>query len=286
MMDLTHNQPLYDFGGSGPVMHLALANGFPPLTYAPLMQPFTDRYHVVSLPPRPLWNQPPETSSAPTWETLGSDLLAGFDAYSLDPIIGVGHSFGSIATIKAAIAQPQRFRALVLLDPTMLAPAIMQMINDARAIGQDHRMPMVEGALRRRSRFASRDEAFAYWREKPLFSDWSDDALWLYVDSLTRPAADGEGLELSWSAEWEAHYYRTIDTTIWDELARISPALPVLAIRGTTTNTFTADSADAFRIALPQADLIEIEGHGHLFPHSAPTQTRTLMQEWLSAHGL
>lgn len=286
MIDLTHNQPLYDFGGSGPVMHLALANGFPPLTYAPLMQPFTERYQVVSLPPRPLWSQPPAPDSAPTWDTLANDLLAGFDAYGLDSVIGVGHSFGGIATLMAAIAKPERFRALVLLDPTMLPPHIMQMIDDARAAGQDHRMPMVEGALRRRNRFASRDEAFAYWREKPLFSDWSDDALWLYVESLTRPAVDGDGLELSWSPEWEAHYYRTIDTRIWAELPRLSPVLPVLAIRGTTTNTFMAESADAFRAALPHATLIEIEGHGHLFPQSTPSQTHSIMHEWLAANSL
>ena len=280
------NQVLFDFGGVGPVMHLALANGFPPQTYRPLMQPFTAQYRVVSLPPRALWLDPPPLDSAPSWRTLAEDLLAGFDAYGLDGMIGIGHSFGGIATLLAAIAQPERFRALVLLDPTMLPPHILQLVDEARAAGTDHRMPMVEAALRRRSRFADRDEAFAYWRAKPLFADWSDEVLWLYVDSLTRPAADGDGLDLTWSPEWEAHYYRTLFTEIWPELPKLNDQLPVLAIRGTTTNAFLAESAVSFREALPDATLVEIEGHGHLFPHSAPAQTQAIVAGWLAEQGL
>ena len=266
-------------------MHLALANGFPPQTYQPVMQPFVDRFRVVSLPPRALWLDPPPPESAPSWRTLADDLLAGFDAYGLDAMVGVGHSFGGIATVLAAIAQPKRFRALVLLDPTMLSPHVNKLVDDARAAGTDHRMPMVEAALRRRSRFAGHDEAFAYWRDKPLFADWSDDVLRLYVESLTRPADDGDGLTLTWSPEWEAHYYRTLFTEIWDELPRLGSALPVLAVRGTATNAFVAESAQAFREALPHATLVEIEGHGHLFPHSAPDQTHAIIASWLAEQG-
>lgn len=280
------NPPLYSFGGVGPVMHLALANGFPPQTYAPLMLPFTGRFHAVSLPPRGLWPDPPPLESAPTWRTLADDLLAGFDAYGFEDVIGVGHSFGGIATVLAALQQPRRFRALVLLDPTMLEPKIIQLVEAARAAGTDHRMPMVEAALRRRTRFDNRDEAFAYWREKPLFVDWSDEVLWLYVDSLTRPAGDGDGLELTWPPEWEAHYYRTLYTEIWQELPGLDSQLPVLAIRGTTTNAFVAESAAAFCATLPAATLVEIEGHGHLFPQSAPQQTHDIIARWLAEQQL
>lgn len=283
---MTLNQPLVDFGGAGPVMHVALANGFPPQTYRPLLAPFTDRYRVVSLPPRPLWLDPPSPETAPTWRTLADDLLAGFDAYALDALIAVGHSFGGVASVLAAIQQPQRFRALVLLDPTMLPPDVLRQVDAARTAGQDHRMPLVESALRRRAHFADRDEAFAYWRDKPLFADWSDDVLWLYVDSLTRPADDGDGLTLTWSPEWEAHYYRTLYSDIWRDLPALPASLPVLAVRGTTTNAFVEASAVAFQAALPHATMVEIGGHGHLFPQSAPQQTAAVIARWLDEHDL
>lgn len=42
--------PLYHLGGQGTPLHLAVANGFPPAVYQPLLTPFTEMYRVVSLP--------------------------------------------------------------------------------------------------------------------------------------------------------------------------------------------------------------------------------------------
>lgn len=78
-----------------PTMHLAVANGFPPLTYTPLLGPLTDRYRVVSLPPRPLWSNPPSPETLTSWRVLADDLLAGMREYDLRDVIAVGHSFGS-----------------------------------------------------------------------------------------------------------------------------------------------------------------------------------------------
>src|SRR5262245_22227216 len=113
-------QTLYEFGGKpdAPVMHLAVANGFPPQTYIPLFQPFTERYRVVSLPPRALWSGQHDPSETGSWRALADDLLAGMETHKLNNVIAVGHSFGGVASALAAIKQPQRFRALILLDPT------------------------------------------------------------------------------------------------------------------------------------------------------------------------
>jgi hypothetical protein len=46
------NHPLIDLGGSGPLIHIAVANGFPPQTYLPIFDSLLSRYHLVSLPPR------------------------------------------------------------------------------------------------------------------------------------------------------------------------------------------------------------------------------------------
>lgn len=279
-------QPLVELGGTGgAVMHIAVANGFPPQTYTPLLAPLTARYRVVSLPPRPLWTNPPPPDSVTSWRSLASDMLAGLRKHDLRDVIAVGHSFGAVASMLAVLEEPSRFRALILLDPTFLPPHLLWLIKLSRIFRFEHRQPLVQGALRRRARFATEQEAFDYWRGKPLFRDWSDDVLWLYTRSLTRPAPDG-GLELAWSPQWEARYYKTIFTESWRELPKLRGVLPVLAIRGTTTNTFLEASARKFRRVLPAAVYAEIEGHGHLFPHSAPDQTRAIMEGWLGEQGL
>ena len=39
--------PYVDFGGKGPVLHFAHANGYPPRIYRKLLQPFTAHFHFV-----------------------------------------------------------------------------------------------------------------------------------------------------------------------------------------------------------------------------------------------
>jgi pimeloyl-ACP methyl ester carboxylesterase len=246
----------------------------------------------VSLPPRPLWPDPPPPTSINSWRSLGDDLLAGLRQHNLQGVIGVGHSFGTIATMLAAISDPARFRALVLLDPTVFMPERLAMVEAARAAGQESRLPLVEGARRRRSQFGSLDEAFAYWREKPLFADWSDDALQAYVESAVRPVtpspsvSNGDALELAWSPEWEARYYETLFTESWEELPKLRGQMPILSVRGATTNVTTADVEARMRDVLLEMDTVTIDGYGHLFPQAAPDATRVVIEAWLRKHNL
>ena len=279
-------QPIYEFGGSGRVLHMALANGFPPLTYTPLLQPLTARYRVVSLPPRALWPAPGAAPTEPgSWHELKADLLAGVEQYGLDDVIAVGHSFGAVISMLAAIEQPQRFRALVMLDPAMPPQPAMEMMRAARAQGMMPRIPLVQQALARGHRFTDEQAAFTYWRGKPLFKDWTDDALWLYTRAMTRPADDGDGLQLSWPREWEAYYYMSMYTDSWDDLPRVRGLLPTLVLAGDASDAFQPESAALARELLPEATHVTISG-GHLFPHSAPDATRAALETWLAENGL
>ncbi len=276
-------QPLYEFGGTGQIMHIALANGFPPLTYQPLLKPFTDHYRVISLPPRGLWpdiSAPPEQPD--NWESVAQDLLDGLRENQFSDVIAIGHSFGAVASMMAVLREPDRFRALILLDPTMLPPHVMEMIKTMNEQGLMPRFPLVEQAQMRRNQFDDVQAAFDYWRGKSLFKDWSDEALWLYTRSLTRPAADGTGVELMWPREWEAYYYMSINPNVWDDVPRLNGLLPTLVVSGGTTDTFVAESVEKAKELLPDATHVTIPGYGHLFPHSAPDATRQVIADWLA----
>jgi pimeloyl-ACP methyl ester carboxylesterase len=274
--------PLYPFGGTGQVLHLAVANGFPPQIYTPLLQPLIERYRVISLPPRALWPQigaPPEEVGS--WRDLAGDLLDSLRQYNLQDVIAVGHSFGGVVSMLAALAEPSRFRALILLDPTILPKDVTESIKELRAQGEVPRFPLVDGALKRRHRFADVGEAYAYWRGKPLFKDWSDSAVRLYAESLTQPTADGD-LELVWPREWEAYYYQSIDADVWDYLPKLNGLLPTLIIRGSNSDTYMEESADRARMLLPDATHLTLPGYGHLFPLAAPDATRQMIENWLA----
>lgn len=280
--------PQYDFGGDGPVVHLALANGFPPPTYAPLLAPLTADYHVISLTPRALWPQPGPPEQVTSWQMMADDLLAGLHEHHLTDVIAIGHSMGGVATMLAAIAEPGRFRAVCLLDPTFLPPVIMPVIRALRMLGLNDQIPTIKmlanGALRRRRQFASSDEAFTYYRGRRLFSDWPEATIRLYAESMTRPSSNGDGgVELVWSPEWEAHYYRTVFAGTWRAVPRLAQTvLPVLLVRGEMSNTLLPPAVARLHRDLPGMSYAEIAGHGHLFPQSAPDVTRSIITKWLA----
>jgi pimeloyl-ACP methyl ester carboxylesterase len=276
---MTH--PLLELGGHGPLIHLAPANGFPPASYLPALQPLLPDYRVVSLPPRAMWPDVGPPPDAPgTWATLGDDLLAGIRSHELPPLIAVGHSFGAVASLLAAVKEPSRFRGLALLDPTILPPAMMDELRDQRLRGEMSFRPLVQGARKRRDRFSGETEAVAYWRAKQLFSDWSDEAVAHYARSMLRRTGTGD-FNLSWSGAWEAHYYESFYTESWADVSRLDQSLPVLIVGGAESDTLLPEASALLRDKLPRATHVTVPGYGHLFPHASPEQTGRILRGWV-----
>jgi pimeloyl-ACP methyl ester carboxylesterase len=274
--------PLFELGGSGPLVHLAPANGFPPETYTSALEPLLAGHRVVSLPPRALWpdaGPPPERPGS--WSEVADDLLEGMRRHDLPPVVAIGHSFGGVASLLAAVREPSRFRALVLLDPTILPPQMMAEVREQQRKGEASFRPLVHGVRKRRDRFESSGEAFDYWRTKPLFSDWPDDEVWCYAKAMLTPSDDGDGFVLRWSAAWEAYYYASFYPDSWEDLDKLDPALPVLVVGGQKSDAFLPASAALLRGKLGSATHVTIPGRGHLFPQSAPAETGRVLTSWL-----
>ncbi|MBI1279759.1 MAG: alpha/beta fold hydrolase [Anaerolineaceae bacterium] len=272
--------PIYDFGGSGQIVNLLPANGFPPETYIPLLKPLTDRYHVICMLPRALWHDEKPPKELRQWDMLAEDLLAGLAYHKLDDVIAIGHSFGGTASMIAVTRQLKLFNALCLLDPTLFRSEWLEGMEQMQRDGSIVEFPLVQGAMRRRRSFETVEAAFAYFKTKRLFADWPDKTLHLYVEHGLQPAADG-GFELRWSPEWEAYYFSTGFTRSWEVAPKLRGLLPVLAIGGGTTDTYVPEIAAMLQEVLPEAAFAEVAGHGHLFPQTAPQQTLTFINQWL-----
>ena len=270
--------PFFDFGGQGPQIHFAHANGYPPECYRRLLASLLDDYRVTAIYQRPLWphSQPQELSS---WRQLGDDLLQLFDQQGLNDIIAIGHSLGAVATMYAALQRPELFRALVLIEPVFLMPALLQQIA-ARGtpLGADE-FDLVRIANSRRSRWASRQEAFDHFRPKRVFARLSDEALWDYVYYGLRKDETGE-VALTYSPEWEAMIYALPPTDVWELLPQVTP--PTLAIRGRETDTLVPVAWQLWRMSQPQAEFVELEDVGHLLTMEAPERVAAVIQEFLN----
>ena len=230
--------------------------------------------------PRALWPNEKPPAKLRQWDMLADDLLAGLAYHKLDNVIAIGHSFGGIASMIAAVRQPERFHALCLLDPTLFRPEWLDGMEHMQRDGSIIDFPLVQGAVRRRRTFDTAEAAFTYFRTKRLFADWPDSSLLLYVQYGTKPAVNG-GLELRWSPEWEAYYFSTGFTRSWQVAPKLHGLLPVLTIGGGTTDTYVPEIAAMLRDVLPDATFAEVAGHGHLFPQTAPEQTLAIISQWL-----
>jgi pimeloyl-ACP methyl ester carboxylesterase len=205
-------------------------------------------------------------------------LLAHFNS----PVIGVGHSIGAVVTLRAALRDPGKFRALILLDPVLFVPSRLLLWNVVRAMGLGHRVhPKIPGALRRRRTFDNLDLVFRGYRSREVFRYMSDESLRAYIEGMTKPSEHG-GYELVFSPEWESRIYLTglRDFDIWRDLPRLE--VPALFLRGAETDTFLEDAARFVKRKQPGTRVETIERSTHLLPLERPQEVFDVLQSFLN----
>jgi pimeloyl-ACP methyl ester carboxylesterase len=269
-----------EFGGFGLPLHFLHANGYPFFCYEPLLNLLQTEYSVFGMSLRPLWeNAKPENID--DWHIFSEDLLRFLKDYNAGPVIGVGHSIGAVVTLRAALHDPGKFRALVLLDPVLFVPSRLVLWNLVRAMGLGNRLhPKIPGALRRRHTFDNLDLVFQGYRNRPVFRHMSDENVRAYIKGMTRPSENG-GFELVYSPEWEARIYLTglRDFDIWRDLPGLE--VPTLFIRGAETDTFLENAAKLVKRKQPAARLETLEKSTHLLPLERPREVFDIMQSFL-----
>ncbi|WP_224362135.1 alpha/beta fold hydrolase [Hyalangium versicolor] len=270
------NRPLQldDWGGSGPELHLAHANGFPPGSYRRLIELLKPRYHVFTLRSRSLvpGSDPLEMR---TWDDMADDLAQALRAHGLEGVIGVGHSMGGVATLLASVNEPKLFRAVVAMDPVLLTGSRLMLLGLLSLLGLRSQVPPASLARRRREAWNSREEAAASYRKKPLFQRFDPASFQDYIaHGLTE--SPGGGFRLTIPTAWEARIFETSPRDAWRQLRSVS--VPTLVIRGGDTTTLTPEALDRVRRTIPGVRAEELPGTTHLFPLEQPEAcARTLL---------
>ena len=270
----------FDLHGNGAPLHFLHANGYPPECYQPLFELLQNEYHVFGMKLRPLWEdaKPEEIQN---WHPLSDDLLRFLPDFVVDSVIGVGHSIGGIVTLRAALRDPGKFRALVLIDPVLFTPSFMLNWHVVRILGLGERFhPLIKGAKKRRRTFDDLESVFRGYRSRNIFRYMSDENLRTYIEGITQQKADG-GYELVYSPEWEAQIYRTgmHDFDIIRDLPKLE--VPTLFIRGAETDTFLESVAKLVKRKQPKVRVETLEKSTHLLPLERPKEVFDIMQSFL-----
>jgi pimeloyl-ACP methyl ester carboxylesterase len=271
----------FDLGGTGAPLHFLHANGYPPDCYKPLLERLRTEYHVFGMLLRPLWDES-KIDDIKDWKPFSDDLRF-FLSSQPDPVIGVGHSIGAVVTLRAALRDPGKFKALVLIDPVLFRPRRLISWNLLRIIGLGDRIhPLIVGAKKRRRTFDDLEIVYRGYRNRSVFRYMTDENLRIYIKGMTQPTADGS-YELVYSPEWEAQIYRTglRDFDIWRDIPKLE--VPTLFIRGAETDTFLEDAARLVKQKQPKVKVEALEKSTHILPLERPKEVFEIMQSFLKS---
>lgn len=272
--------PHFVLGGTGQPLHFLHANGYPYLCYKTLLDLLCKHYYVFGMLLRPLWegSKPEDITN---WQVFSEDLIHFLTDDHAGSVIGMGHSIGAVVTLRAALRNPDKFRALILIDPVLFVPRTMVLWQIIRLLGMGERFhPLVRGAKKRRRRFDDLETLYRGYRKRRIFRYMSDQSLRNYVEGITRRTE--KGYELVYSPEWEARIYMTNmhDFDIWRELPRLE--VPTLILRGAETDTFLENAASLVKRKQPRVRIETVETSTHLLPLERPQEVFDMVQSFLA----
>lgn len=257
--------PFHDFGGTGPTIHFAHANAYPPSCYKQLFQPFTPNYKVIGMHQRPLWEKS-NPRNFKSWNELADDLILFFEQQQLRQVIGVGHSMGGVVSIIAAIKRPELFSKLILIDPVIFPKRFTTFTNLLPPFLRKKIIPIAKLSAKRRDNWPNQQTVFDSFRTKKVFRRFSDTALWDFVKGGTKANGNGQ-ITLTYPKDWETQIYITAPSVL-SALKKIN--IPILAIKGQYSNVITTEVWKEWKNTQPNNDFLEYPNSGHLVPMEYP----------------
>jgi len=272
----------------GPLLIHAHANGYPPQVYRAFLDPFLDDYQVKAIYLRPFWPGS-EPGSLTDWRLFRDDYLTALPSHlkaagGAEKLIGMGHSLGGMASLMAAIEKPEKFQALVLIEPTIFpgwTGFLMRSLAPRNLFRYLH--PLVRRTLRRRTSFPDQESMFQNYRGKGVFGAIPDDVLRDYVQGLADPQEDGS-VGLKYSPAWEVRVYETggsADRYVWRNLSRVQ--CPVLVMRGERSDTISQKTLERIANGLPRGQGVSLPSLGHLLPLEKPDQVAAVVLDFLDS---
>ncbi len=257
---------------------LSHATGFHGRCFDPVVEPLQTDYACTSFDFRGYGDSLLVQDWPVAWQGYCDDALAvARSLQNKNQIIAVGHSMGAAALAMAALIEPELFKALILYEP-IIFPASMR---EART-KSDQPSPLVEGARRRRTTFASRDEAFANFSSKPPMNVFDEKSLRAYVNYGFNDAQIAETNEncvvLKCNPEHEARTYETgASHQTWEQLHLLQ--VPTWIVAGAVAPMQPSSWSELIANEIPNSKFVQWSDVGHFGPMQQPHRLADLVRE-------
>ncbi len=203
-----------------------------------------------------------------SWQQFGQDAAAMVSLWGVQGAVGVGHSMGGNALVRAAAALPGAFRALLLVDPVIFPP---QVYHEHPAEPEKH------FTASRRNHWSSPHAMFERFKDRPPFNTWDRQVLHDYCQYGLLRAPDGHGYVLACPPLVEAQTYTTStqaqNRDIYDLIPHIQ--VPVRVLRAARPAASPGDFAGSptnpdLARAFPHGEDVPLPDNTHFIPMESP----------------
>lgn len=276
MSQIKNQIPFLNFGGKGKTIHFAHANAYPPGCYQQLFTSFLANYHVVGMYQRPIWPDS-NPSTFRHWQQLADDLIDFLEQQDIKQVIGAGHSMGGVATILAAIKRPDLFSKLILIDPVIFGRKYAIVTTLVPFFLRKRIVPIAKISAKRKDLWDDQQSVFDSYRTKRVFKQFSDTALWDFVNASTKPNGKGQ-VTLTYPKKWETQIYLTAPYVL-NKLFELK--VPIIAIKGAHSNVITPEVWSEWQNAQPNNHFLEVPNSGHLVPMEFPKEVANFILQHL-----
>ncbi|AGW90816.1 hypothetical protein N234_12310 [Ralstonia pickettii DTP0602] len=265
---MPQHEPFFREAGAGPGVVCIHSNASNSGQWRALMEHLAPKFHVLA-------PDSYDSGKGPHWPSERVICLRD-EAALIEPVVRragsslafVGHSYGAAVALIAALANPERVRALALYEPTLFALLDAEMPAPNEADGIRNTVAGAGAALDAGNQDAAAERFIDYWMGT---------GAWKQTPEQRRlPIAASVKNVRRW-----AHALFTEPTRLQ---AFRSFDVPVLYLVGKRSTPSAHGVARLLTAALPRVELVEFENLGHMGPVTHPGTVNQVIGEFLERH--
>lgn len=265
---MDHPKPFYLETGAGPGVVCLHSNASTSGQWRKLMELLAPKFHMLAVDSygagkSPAW---PHDRSAGLRDEVA--LIEPVLQRAGDPFTLVAHSYGAAVALLTAIQHPQRVRALALYEPTLfsLLEAERPSPNEADGIRN------AAGAAAKAFAAGDLDSAARHF-----IDFWMTQGAWDSTPDARKPAVAGSMINIQ---NWKRGLFE--EPTPLSRFAELK--IPVLYMIGRDSPASSRGVARLLTRTLPQVEVIELHGLGHMGPVTHPDTVNPLISTFLDRH--
>ncbi len=245
------------------IIHFAHANGFPGGSYNEMLSHFSNEFRVIAIDRLGHNKRFPVNNN---WSNLAEELISNIEENADSPVIGVGHSLGSILTFMAADKRPDLFKSIIMLDPPFFWGYAGRLFYLLKITGLADRFTPAGKSRGRKSTWRDMEDVKSYFQSRELFRAFDPRSLEYYIKHGVKECEGG--FSLHYEVQKEVKIFQTMPDNISSYKKRLT--IPGSIIYG--ENSHAVHKWSLYKFAERHRFQLKTSPGGHLFPLEKPDE--------------